>query len=169
MKPVFVILISLSVFFFSCHNNTEKDQKEVLKKWEMAEVFDDEAVEWLEGGYCVYHFHENQKINDSSSNENSGEMVAILIQPEIKLNATKAVIYVNDSKYVLKLIKDDTKKGVRWNRIFSNDQFEVQLQMKIIEVIDGMDEEDMEIYSGKITIKNLETNETKTYNIKGGC
>jgi hypothetical protein len=41
--------------------------------------------------------------------------------------------------------------------------------MRIVEVIDGMEEEDMLVYSGEMIVKLKATNQEKKFKIKGGC
>ena len=85
------------------------------------------------------------------------------------IGKTKAKIWVEDNKEELVLSKDESKGTQKYSREFKNDNFTVSITMRIVEVIDGMDEEDMLVYSGEMTVKRNGTNQEKKFKIKGGC
>lgn len=156
------------VLNFGCKSN-EKKQNELPNDWDMTEVFYDQTAELLEGGYCAYFFRSNNVIADSLEVENDNSIVAIVIEPKMVVGKTKAKIWVEDTKEDLVLTKDETKGTQRYTRTFANERFTVQISMKIVEVIDGMDEEDMLVYSGEMIVKRNGTSQEKKFKIKGGC
>jgi hypothetical protein len=85
------------------------------------------------------------------------------------IGKTKAKIWVEDNKEELLLSKDETKGTQKYTRIFENERFIVTMIMRIVEVIDGMEEEDMLVYSGEMIVKLKATNQEKKFKIKGGC
>lgn len=163
----------LSMFFFfilflGCKSN-EDVQKEIPQDWDMTEVFYDQTPELLEGGYCAYFFRSNNIIADSLEVENDNSIVAIVIEPKIIIGKTKAKIWIEDTKQDLLLSNDETKGTQKYTREFKNENFTVSMSMRIVEVIDGMEEEDMLVYSGEMTVKRNGTNQEKKFKIKGGC
>jgi hypothetical protein len=101
--------------------------------------------------------------------ENDNSIVAMVIEPKMVIGKTKAKIWVEDNKEELVLSKDETKGTQKYIRIFENERFIVTMTMRIVEVIDGMEEEDMLVYSGEMIVKLKATNQEKKFKIKGGC
>jgi hypothetical protein len=166
MLKIFVLF--LLIIAVGC-NSDEKKQNELPKNWDMTEVFYDQTPELLEGGYCAYFFRSNNVIADSLEVENDNSIVAMVIEPKMVIGKTKAKIWVEDNKEELVLSKDETKGTQKYTRIFENERFIVTMTMRIVEVIDGMEEEDMLVYSGEMIVKLKATNQEKKFKIKGGC
>ncbi len=166
MYKISVLFIMIALF--GCKSNEEKE-REIPKDWDMTEVFYDQTPELLEGGYCAYFFRSNNVIADSLEVENDNSIVAIVIEPKMIVGKTKAKIWVEDNKEELVLSKDESKGTQKYTREFKNDNFTVSITMRIVEVIDGMDEEDMLVYSGEMTVKRNGTDQEKKFKIKGGC
>jgi hypothetical protein len=122
-----------------------------------------------DGGFCPYYYREDSKLTDSLEIENDNSIVAIIVQPTIKVNQTKANIWIQDQKIDLLLVKDETKGTQKYTRTFDSPSFEVEVTMKLVEVIDGMGEGDMFRYSGTMNVVNKETKKTKSFKIQGGC
>jgi hypothetical protein len=163
------VIFFLSLMIFSCGNNNENQQK-FTSDWEMDEVFYDQTSELMEdGGFCPYYYREDSKLTDSLEIENDNSIVAIIVQPTIKVNQTKANIWIQDQKIDLLLVKDETKGTQKYTRTFDSPSFEVEVTMKLVEVIDGMGEGDMFRYSGTMNVVNKETKKTKSFKIQGGC
>ncbi len=158
----------LFILFLGCKSN-EDVQKEIPQDWDMTEVFYDQTPELLEGGYCAYFFRSNNIIADSLEVENDNSIVAIVIEPKMVIGKTKAKIWIEDTKQDLLLSNDETKGTQKYTREFKNENFTVSITMRIVEVIDGMEEEDMLVYSGEMTVKRNSTNQEKKFKIKGGC
>jgi hypothetical protein len=163
-----VNVLFLLLILFGCNSNEDKHY-EIPKDWDMTEVFYDQTSELLEGGYCAYFFRSNNVIADSLEVENDNSIVAMVIEPKMVIGKTKAKIWVEDNKEELVLSKDETKGTQKYTREFKNDNFTVSITMRIVEVIDGMEEEDMLVYSGEMTVKRNGTNQEKKFKIKGGC
>ncbi len=163
-----VNVLFLLLILFGCNSNEDK-QNEIPKDWDMTEVFYDQTPELLEGGYCAYFFRSNNVIADSLEVENDNSIVAMVIEPKMVIGKTKAKIWVEDNKEELLLSKDETKGTQKYTREFKNDNFTVSMTMRIVEVIDGMEEEDMFVYSGEMIVKQNGTNQEKKFKIKGGC
>jgi hypothetical protein len=163
-----VNVLFLLLILFGCNSNEDK-QNEIPKDWDMTEVFYDQTPELLEGGYCAYFFKSNNVIADSLEVENDNSIVAMVIEPKMVIGKTKAKIWVEDNKEELVLSKDETKGTQKYTRIFENERFIVTMTMRIVEVIDGMEEEDMLVYSGEMIVKLKATNQEKKFKIKGGC
>jgi hypothetical protein len=85
------------------------------------------------------------------------------------VNQTKANIWIQDQKIDLLLVKDETKGTQKYTRTFDSPSFEVEVTMKLVEVIVGMGEGDMFRYSGTMNVVNKETKKTKSFKIQGGC
>lgn len=166
MKYLFFFL---SLMIFSCGNNNE-NQQNFTSDWEMDEIFYDQTSELMEdGGFCPYYYREDSKLTDSLEIENDNSIVAIIVQPKIKVNETKANIWVQDQKVELVLVKDETKGTQKYVRVFDSPFFKVEVSMKLVEVIDGMGEGDMYRYSGTMVVTQKESKITKSFKIQGGC
>lgn len=166
MKYLFFFL---SLMIFSCGNNNE-NQQNFTSDWEMDEIFYDQTSELMEdGGFCPYYYREDSKLTDSLEIENDNSIVAIIVQPKIKVNETKANIWVQDQKVELVLVKDETKGTQKYVRVFDSPYFKVEVSMKLVEVIDGMGEGDMYRYSGTMVVTQKESIITKSFKIQGGC
>lgn len=163
------LLFFLSLMIFSCGNNNE-NQQNFTSDWEMDEIFYDQTSELMEdGGFCPYYYREDSKLTDSLEIENDNSIVAIIVQPKIKVNETKANIWVQDQKVELVLVKDETKGTQKYVRVFDSPFFKVEVSMKLVEVIDGMGEGDMYRYSGTMVVTQKESKITKSFKIQGGC
>jgi hypothetical protein len=68
----------------------------------------------------------------------------------------------------LTLTEDKTEKKNNYFRKYEDENFEVTLNMKFWERIDGMDEEDMYIFRGKMKVTSKEYKNSKEYKVKGG-
>jgi hypothetical protein len=75
---------------------------------------------------------------------------------------------VADSSFKLTLTEDKTEKKNNYFRKYEDENFEVTLNMKFWERIDGMDEEDMYIFRGKMKVTSKEYKNSKEYKVKGG-
>lgn len=162
-----ILLIFALLFLHSC--NTSNDNKSsVPKDWEMIEVYGDEIDELNNGGYYGLFYDRDNPLKDSFLEDSDDRIVAIAVSDSLVVNQSGAYIWAADAKHRLVLTEDKTEKKTKYYRKYANDIFTVTLDMKFWERIDGLDEADMYIYRGKMTITVNENGNSKEYRVKGG-
>lgn len=160
--------IFLLLFLISCDFFSSKKKTEIPANWEMIEVFTDEIEELNEGGYYgLYYDHDNPE-KDSLYEDSDDRIVAIAVSDSLEIGKSIAKIWVADSKQTLVLTSNETVDKKSYHRVYSNDDFSVDLNMKFWERIDGLDEEDMYIYRGKMKVTLNETGKSQEFKVKGG-
>lgn len=160
---VFALLL---ILISSC-NNGEKVSK-LPQDWEMIEMFTDEIEELNEGGYYGLYYNRDNPEKDSLFEDSDDRIVAMAISDSLEIGSSTARIWVADSKQILTLVKNKTVYQKSYQRTYENDDFTVDLDMKFSERIDGMDEADMFIYSGKMKVSQNGTNKVQEFKVKGG-
>ena len=160
---VFALLL---ILISSC-NNGEKVSK-LPQDWEMIEMFTDEIEELNEGGYYGLYYNRDNPEKDSLFEDSDDRIVAMAISDSLEIGSSTARIWVADSKQILTLVKNTTVYQKSYQRTYENDDFTVDLDMKFSERIDGMDEADMFIYSGKMKVSQNGTGKVQEFKVKGG-
>lgn len=140
----------------------------IPKDWQMIEVYGDEVDVLNEGGYYGLFYDRDNPLKDSFLEESDDRIVALAVSDQVVVGKSEAFIWVADSNFKLKLTEDKTEKKNKYFRKYEDDNFEVTLDMKFWERIDGMDEEDMYIYRGKMKVTSKEYKNSKEYKVKGG-
>lgn len=157
---LFFILVS------SCREHVSAPK--IPKDWQMIEVYGDELDVLNEGGYYGLFYDRDNPLKDSFLEESDDRIVAIAVSDDLKVGKSDAYVWVADSSFKLTLTEDNTQGKNKYVRKYEDDNFAVVLDMKFWERIDGMDEEDMYIYRGKMKITSKEYNNSKEYRVKGG-
>jgi hypothetical protein len=160
---IFCLLLS---FFISCGG--DKSGSSIPKDWEMIEVYGDEIDILNEGGYYGLFYDRDNPLKDSFLEESDDRIVALAVSDQVAVGKSDAFIWVADSNFKLTLTEDKTEKKDKYFRKYEDDNFEVTLDMKFWERIDGMDEEDMYIYRGKMKVTSKNHKNSKEYRVKGG-
>lgn len=160
------LLGALLVLLWSCNNGDKKSK--LPQNWEMIEMFTDEIDELNEGGYYGLYYNRDNPEKDSLFEDSDDRIVAMAVADSLEIGKSTARIWVADSKQTLLLTKNTTDFQKKYQRTYSNDDFTVDLDMKFCERIDGMDEADMIIYSGKMRISQNGTGKVKEFKVKGG-
>lgn len=165
----------LSIFFvfsiiFGCNFFNKEKISTLPQNWEMIDVFEDEIDEISSGGYYALFRNEPKPKSDSipPDEEINDRIVAIAVSDSLEIGESTARVWVADSKHVLVLDKNETVDKKSYKRTYSNNDFTVDLDMKFCERIDGMDEEDMLIYCGKMKICQNGTGKCLEFKVKGG-
>lgn len=154
------------VLFVSCGDS--KSGPAIAKDWEMIEVYGDEVDVLNEGGYYGLFYDRDNPLKDSFLEQSDDRIVALAVSENVSVGKSDAYIWVADSNFMLKLTEDKTEKKSKYFRKYEDDNFEVTLDMKFWERIDGMDEEDMYIFRGKMKVTSKEHKNSKEYRVKGG-
>ncbi|MBL7789307.1 MAG: hypothetical protein JNL75_05680 [Chitinophagales bacterium] len=162
----YFILILLGAFIVGCGGG--ESEKKIPKDWEMIEVYSDEVDVLNEGGYYGLFYDRDNPLKDSFLEESDDRIVALAVAEKPVVGKSDAYIWVADSNFKLTLTEDKTDKRDKYFRKYEDENFEVTLDMKFWERIDGMDEEDMYIYRGKMKITSKEHKNSKEYRVKGG-
>ncbi len=160
LLPVLVILV------FSCNRGEKISQ--LPQNWEMIEMFTDEIEELNEGGYYGLYYNRDNPSKDSLFEDSDDRIVAIAVADSLEVGKSTARIWVADSKQILTLTKNSTEYQKKYKRTYSNDDFTVDLDMKFSERIDGMDEADMILFSGKMRVSQNGTGKVQEFRVKGG-
>lgn len=163
------ILLSALFLGFSCNLFDKKEETKIPDDWEMIEMFGDEIEVLNEGGYCPFFYNRDNPEKDSLFEDSDNRIVAIIVNNFNETGKSKAKIWVADSEQDLILKSDESKDKNSYIRVYENELFTATMTMKIFERIDGLDDEDMLVYSGKMKIERNGTNQSKEYKIKGGC
>lgn len=140
----------------------------IPKDWQMIEVYGDEVAVLNEGGYYGLFYDRDNPMKDSFLEDSDDRIVALAVSDQAVIGKSDAYIWVADSSFKLTLTEDKTEKKNKYYRKYEDDNFEVTLDMKFWERIDGMDEEDMYIYRGKMKVTSKEYKNSKEYKVKGG-
>ena len=140
----------------------------IPKDWEMIEVYGDELAVLNEGGYYGLFYDRDNPLKDSFLEESDDRIVALAVSDQIAVGKSDAYIWVADSSFKLTLTEDKTEKKNKYFRKYEDENFEVTLNMKFWERIDGMDEEDMYIFRGKMKVTSKKYMNSKEYRVKGG-
>lgn len=154
------------IFLFSCKD--KKSEVKIPADWQMIEMYGDEIEELNEGGYYGLFYDRDNPLKDSFLEDSDDRIVAMVVSDSLVIGKSGAYIWAADSKQRLILTEDKTEKKTKYFRKYENEIFIVTLDMKFWERIDGLDEEDMYIYRGKMKITVKETGDSKEYRVKGG-
>jgi len=164
IKNTFLFLFVLLTM--GCGGNDSKPT--IPQDWQMIEVYGDEVDVLNEGGYYGLFYDRDNPLKDSFLEQSDDRIVALAVSDQVVVGKSDAYIWVADSSFKLTLTEDNTEKRNKYFRKFEDDNFEVTLDMKFWERIDGMDEEDMYIYRGKMKVTSKEYKNSKEYKVKGG-
>lgn len=165
MKSKLYILLIVGLVL-ACNSKTTEFS--VPKDWEMIEVYGDELDILNEGGYYGLFYDRDNPLKDSFLEESDDRIVAMAVSDKVKVDSSDAYVWLADTNFRLILTEDKTDKKQKYFRKYENEHFIVTLNMKFWERIDGMDEEDMIIYRGKMKIESKLHKNTKEYKVKGG-
>lgn len=163
------IIFAILLLTISCNFFKSKEETKIPDDWEMIEMFGDEITELNEGGYCPFFYNRDNPEKDSLFEDSDNRIVAIIVNSTNETGTSKAKIWVADSEQDLILKTNDAKDKNGYTRVYENDLFTVTMTMKIFERIDGLDDEDMIVYSGKMKVQRNGTDQFKEYKVKGGC
>jgi hypothetical protein len=165
-----ILLYTCILILFSCNLFNKEKISTLPENWEMIDVFEDEIDEISSGGYYPLFRNEPKPKSDSipPDEEINDRIVAIAVSDSLVLGKSTARIWVADSKQVLVLDKNETVDKKSYKRTYSNDDFTVDLDMKFNSRIDGLDEEDMIIYSGKMKVCQNGKSKCIEFKVKGG-
>jgi len=144
------------------------DAPKVPKDWEMIEMYGDEIDELNNGGYYGLYYDRDNPLKDSFLEDSDDRIVAIALSDSLEIEKSGAYLWAGDAKHRLLLIENQTEKKNKYFRTYENDEFSVTLEMKFWERIDGLEDEDMYIFRGKMKITSKENNNSKEYKVKGG-
>lgn len=161
-----ILILAIIVLIIGCKDNDLAPA--ISKDWEMIEVYGDELAVLNEGGYYGLFYDRDNPLKDSFLEESDDRIVAIAVSDQLKIGNSDAYVWVADSSFRLILTEDRTHKRNKYFRKYEDDNFEVTLDMKFWERIDGMEEEDMYIFRGKMKITSKKYNNSKEYKVKGG-
>ena len=154
------------IFFMSCGG--DQSETKIPKDWQMREVYGDAVDVLNEGGYYGLFYDRDNPLKDSFLEQSDDRIVALAVSDQVIVGKSDAYIWVADSNFKLILTDDKTEKKNKYFRKYEDDNFEVTLDMKFWERIDGMDEEDMYIFRGKMKVTSKEYKNSKEYKVKGG-
>jgi hypothetical protein len=160
------LLFLLALFIMGCGGGDSGSN--IPKDWQMIEVYGDEVDVLNEGGYYGLFYDRDNPLKDSFLEQSDDRIVALAVSDQVVVGKSDAYIWVADSNFKLKLTEDKTEKKNKYFRKYEDDNFEVTLDMKFWERIDGMDEEDMYIFRGKMKVTSKEYKNSKEYKVKGG-
>lgn len=160
------LLFLLALFIMGCGGGDSGSN--IPKEWQMIEVYGDEVDVLNEGGYYGLFYDRDNPLKDSFLEQSDDRIVALAVSDQVVVGKSDAYIWVADSNFKLKLTEDKTEKMNKYFRKYEDDNFEVTLDMKFWERIDGMDEEDMYIFRGKMKVTSKEYKNSKEYKVKGG-
>lgn len=165
-----IIFSSIFICLLSCDFFKSEKVSKLSDNWEMIDMFEDQIDEINSGGYYALFRNEPRPKSDSipPDEEINDNIVAIAIDNELKVGKSNAIIWIADSKQILTLDKDETVEKKSYKRSYSNDDFTVNLDMKFCNRIDGMDEEDMLIYCGKMNVCQNGNPKCLDLKVKGG-
>jgi hypothetical protein len=152
--------------FCGCGDGESKST--IPKDWEMIEMYGDEVDVLNEGGYYGLFYDRDNPLKDSFLEASDDRIVAIAVSDKPEVGKSDAYVWLADSNFRLILTEDKSDKKNKYFRKYEDENFEVTLDMKFWERIDGMDEEDMYIYRGKMKITSKEYKNSKEYKVKGG-
>lgn len=170
MKSYILLLTYTAVAVLSSCSFFEEKKSTIPTNWEMIDIYEDQIDEINEGGYYPLYYNEIREKADSipPDEEINDNVVAIAIEDNYNIGQSKALVWVADAKQTLLLESNEAVQNKSYHRIYANKDFTVDLNMKFSERIDGLDDMDMLIYKGKMTISQNGTNVSKEFKVKGG-